>query len=436
MGGAVIYGPGFSGGDVLVPASKSAAHRALICAALSGGRCEIDNIQKSDDMLATLGALRALGAEAKCDPAAQSVLLDASGVGAVAGGTLDCLASGSSLRFLIPVAAALGGEFTFTGRDRLPQRPIGIYEDLLPAHGVQVETAGGLPLTISGRLLPGEYRLPGNVSSQFITGLLLALPLLEGESRIRLTSPLESAGYVDLTLSVLRDFGVTALPEADGWRVPGGQRFAARSYRVEGDWSQAAFFLSMAALDPNGKKVRIHGLKPDSVQSDRACVERFEAFGLRTAWEGDVLAAWNPQAHRPYGGLRGCRIDAAQIPDLVPALAVTAALAQGETVISGAARLRIKESDRLAAMEAALNALGGRARATADGLVLTGVPALAGGEANGEKDHRVVMALAAAALRSTGTVRVTDPWSIRKSYPGFFEDFNRLGGNAHVVDVG
>ncbi len=432
----VIYQNGFSGGDVTVPPSKSAAHRALLCAALSKGKSTVCNIDRSKDMEATLGAIRALGAAAAYDREQKTVAIDASKLGCRDSGEIDCLESGSTLRFLIPIAAAIGGNWRFIGSGRLPQRPLGVYGALLPEHGVEFCSEGGLPLEISGKLTAGEYRLPGNVSSQFITGLLFALPLLDGDSRILLTSPLESKGYVELTIAVLKDFGIAVTEIEAGWKVFGRQSYAVRNYAVEGDWSQAAFFLSMAALCPTGSEVRLHGLDRNSVQGDRACVERFEDFGLQTEWRDGVLSAWNPHAGKPFGGLKGHDIDVSQIPDMVPALAVCGALSQGETQILNAGRLRLKESDRLAAMEEAINALGGQARTTADSLVLQGTPAFHGGRVQGRNDHRVVMSLAAAALRCQGEIAVTDEKSIQKSYPGFFEDFGKLGGNAHVVNLG
>lgn len=434
----IVYGNSFLGGDVTVPPSKSAAHRALLCAALSGGKCAVSPIDSSDDMEATLGAVRVLGGQAVYDAGSKTVHLDCAALGEGTGGEIDCLESGSTLRFLIPIAAALGGNWRFTGRGRLPQRPMSIYRELLPQHGVKYRSVGGdeLPLELFGRLEPGVFALPGNVSSQFITGLLFALPLLPGDSRIELTSPLESEGYVNLTLKILGEFGIAIEKSGSGWQVPGGQSYSVRDYRVEGDWSQAAFFLAMAALSPEGAQVRLHGLDSDSQQGDRACVEQFCRFGLRVRWDGGVLTAWNPSAGTPFGGLRGAVIDAAQIPDMVPALSACAALCEGETRIVNAQRLRLKESDRLAAMEEAINAIGGRAEGTTDGLVIRGVPALTGGRAEGKNDHRVVMALSAAALRSKGEVFVTDEQSIRKSYPGFFEDFRKLGGSAHVVHMG
>ena len=430
----VIYGNQFQGGLVRIPPSKSAAHRQVLCAALSRGKCTLSHVDMSEDIQATVAAVEALGAKVSFDEAAATLTLDAANLGRQ-NAAIDCRESGSTLRFLIPIVAALGVSARFVGRGRLPERPLGVYGELLPAHGVEFRSQGGLPLEISGKLKSGVYRMPGNVSSQFVTGLLFALPLLKGDSEIVLTSPLESKGYVALTLSILRD-GVTAQETPQGWHIPGGQRYTPHNCQVEGDWSQAAFFLCMAALSPTGAPVAIQGLDAASLQGDKACVELFRQFGLPVSWEGGVLTARNPRAREPFGGLRGITIDAAQIPDMVPALSVCAALSQGETRILNAQRLRLKESDRLAAMAEAISGLGGRAQATADGLRIWGVPQLQGGVAQGKNDHRVVMALAAAGLRCAGTLAVTDAQSIRKSYPGFFRDFTTLGGSAHVLDLG
>ncbi len=437
----VVYGKSFSGGDIVLPPSKSAAHRALLCAALSGAVGKVFPIDKSKDMEAMLNAIRGLGAQAVYEEEKKQVLFQKAALHPGNGNEIHCLESGNTLRFVTPVAAALGGEWLFTGSGRLPERPMSVYQELLPQHGVsycplEEKAEKNLPLKLSGKLEPGVFRVPGNISSQFVSGLLFALPLLEGESEIVLTSPLESKGYVQLTLAVLGAFGIDCRETEQGWRVPGGQAYTGGDYRVEGDWSQAAFFLSMAALSPEGKAVRLHGLQKDSVQGDKACVSCFEAFGLHTRWEGDVLTARNPNADKPFGGLRGTVIDASQINDLVPALAVCGALSQGETRIIHAERLRLKESDRLAAMREAINTLGGNVRETEDGLSIQGVSLLQGGTAEGKNDHRVVMALAAAALRCKGELAVTEEHSIQKTYPGFFEDFRKLGGTANVVNVG
>ena len=437
----VVYKAGFSGGHITVPPSKSAAHRALLCAALSGEKTKIHNIDRSKDMEAMLNALHALGISAEYDGETRCVSFSGGLPKPGTGQEINCLESGNTLRFVTPVAAALGGDWRFTGSGRLPERPMSVYQELLPAHGVSYQAenpdAGkNLPLHLSGKLTPGVYRVPGNISSQFISGLLFALPLLSGDSEIIVTSSLESKGYIDLTLSVLKDFGIHVNKTPTGWEVPGNQIYTARDYTVEGDWSQAAFFLSMAALSTGGETVYLHGLDKNSVQGDKACVSCFENFGLCTRWEEDVLAAWNPNGNKPFGGLHGTVIDASQINDLVPALAVCGALSEGETRIIHAERLRLKESDRLAAMEEAINNLGGNAKETADGLLIRGVEQFQGGTVEGKNDHRVVMALAAGALRCKGELTVTDEQSIQKTYPGFFEDFKKLGGVANVIYMG
>jgi len=402
--------PSVLNGSILVPPSKSAAHRAVICSALAGGgNLFPDGDRLSDDIRATVRAMKILLSETDGTPV-----------------QVHCGESGSTLRFLIPVAAALGIPAVFTGEGRLPQRPIGVYLDCLPRHGVKCETTGGLPLTIHGKLTPGRFTLPGNVSSQFITGLLLALPLLDGDSEIRLSTPLESAGYVDMTVDILKDFGIKIETAENGWRVPGNQSYSARPYKVERDWSQAAFFLAAGTL---GGKIRLEGLNPDSRQGDRAAETLFRSFGADIAWEGNQLTV-TPKKRN------GMEIDAAQIPDLVPVLAATAALCRGQTRIYNAQRLRIKESDRLAAMADGLTRLGGKVKETEDGLLIDGVETLHGGEVNGCNDHRIVMAFAIAALKAERCVTIHDAQSVRKSYPDFFEDYNRLGGKAHVVRMG
>ena len=397
-------------GSVTVPLSKSEAHRALLCAALAGQ----DHILPageplSDDLLATRDALAAL-LSSSASPAA-----------------VNCRESGSTLRFLIPLAAALGVPAVFSGCGRLPERPLGVYLSCLPEHGARLETAGGLPLTVGGKLRPGRYALPGDVSSQFVTGLLLALPLLSGDSEIFLTSPLESAPYVELTLSVMRAFGVSAQKTASGWLVPGGQKYRpAPGFRIGRDWSQAAFFLAAGAL---GGRVALPGLDRASLQGDRAAESLFSSLGAKLSWENGVLTA-------EAGALpeAGPEIDASQIPDLVPALAAAAALLPDrKTSILHAERLRLKESDRLAAMAEGLRALGADASEMPDGLTIRGKAQLAGGKALCRNDHRICMALAAAALNAGGETVLSGADCVRKSYPAFFSDYNRLGGKAYEL---
>ena len=410
-------------GSLSPPPSKSAAHRALIAAALAGGGT-VRGLQMSEDIAATLRALRSLGAEASLT--GDTAVLRQGAVPAEA--VVDCGESGSTLRFMIPLFLAKGIPAVFTGGGRLPQRPLGMYSELLPAHGARLTRlssapADFLPLRAEGRLRGGVYRLPGDVSSQFVTGLLYALPLCEEESEIRLTTPLESAGYVEMTLSALRRAGIVAESRVDGWRIPGGQRYHPADVMVEGDWSQAAFLLAAGAL---GGEITVEGMDPASRQGDRACVELFRRFGA----EIDEIGGRYRCRRAP---LHGIDIDARQIPDLVPVLAATAALAEGTTRITGAARLRLKESDRLTAMANGLTRLGAQVEEQPDGLLIHGVGRLQGGEAEGCNDHRVVMSLAVAALGCDAPVTISDAQSVAKSWPAFFQDYQQIGGIAHVI---
>lgn len=421
MSNAVIT-PGTLHGCVRIPPSKSAAHRAIICAALAKGKSVLSPIIPSDDMTATIQAVRRMGA--KCTLAGETLTVDGTDTLTVPQGEIDCLESGSTLRFLIPVCAAGGMTCTFTGHGRLPERPIGVYTQMLPGAGTSCQTEGGLPLTISGKLRPGKFSLAGNISSQFITGLMLALPLLPASSTIVLTSPLESKGYVDLTIEVLRRFGIEIQETTAGWYIPGSQAYTPRDYTVEGDWSQAAFFMSAAAL---GSPLTLEGLDCDSVQGDKEALRVFQKFGMRAEWKGGKLLC------SPGESTGERTIDASQIPDLVPAIAVTAALTPGLTRIVNAGRLRIKESDRLASVSDGLRRLGITVEETQDSLTIHGGASLSSGEINGCNDHRIVMAFSIGALRAQGTVTITDADSIKKSYPGFFDDFSKLGGKRNVI---
>jgi len=286
-----------------------------------------------------------------------------------------------------------------------PQKP---YFDIFDEKGIAYEASGNT-LTVRGSLTAGVYRLPGNVSSQFVTGLLYALPLLDGDSKIRVTTPLESRGYVDLTLDVLTQFGISVQNENyEVFRIPGAQRFCPKSLTVEADWSQAGFWYAANFLD---NQVRINNLNPASKQGDMAISDLY----WKLARPGD------------------CEIDISDCPDLLPPLAVMAAVRQGTTRFVNAARLRIKESDRIAAAAAMLTALGGQAEEGTDSLTVRGVPVLSGGTVDGANDHRIVMAAAVAATACTGPVTVLGAQAVSKSYPDFFEVYRSLGGDANVL---
>lgn len=382
--------PGPLEGTVTPPPSKSQAHRAILAQLLAGGGT-VSNLETSQDIEATQRCAAALKAQGTDLP------------------LLDCGESGSTLRFLIPIALALRGGGRFTGRGRLMDRPQKPYFDIFDEKGIFYEQKDGA-LTVKGELKPGEYRLPGNVSSQFVTGLLYALPLLEGESRIVLTSPLESRGYVDMTLDVLDRFGVRVEVLEDGFLVPGDQVFQARDFTIEADWSQAAFWLAAGLL---GNPVLTVGLSDQSTQGDRVIDEHFASF------------AW--------GTGRRVEIDVSDCPDLLPPLAVMAAFHDGATRLINAARLRLKESDRLATVTKMLTALGGQVEEGPDWLAIPGTRFLKGGTVDGANDHRIVMAAAIAATRCTGPVTILGAEAVNKSYPTFWEEYKRLGGEFDVL---
>ena len=387
-------------GRVTVPASKSVAHRAMICSFLAGGG-NVSPLVSSKDMQATAQAIGSLKN---------------------GGDVCDCIESGSTLRFMIPVAAALGKTVTFVGSGKLPERPIGDYLRLLPQHGVTCESEGGLPLKISGKLTAGTFEIAGNVSSQYITGLMLALPVLDGDSEIVLTTPLQSKPYVDMTVDVLKRYGVDVAETERGYFVRGNQRFTVQDFMVEGDWSQAAFFLAAGAI---GGDVTVDGLNIGSTQGDKRIVEVIEKFGAK-------VTVTENSARAEKSALCGITLDATDIPDMVPTVAVLAAFASGTTVIKGAERLRYKESDRIESVVANMKKMGVDVTETSDGMIING-SAVHGADIDGYNDHRIVMAFSVAGLFADGVTTITDCESINKSYPDFFEDYNRIGGKANVI---
>lgn len=401
-------------GCVMAPPSKSAAHRAFICAALADGESRIKTDGMSEDTAATVRCLEAAGAViSRRDGAVNVAPIKNPPSKAV----FDCGESGSTLRFMLPVAAALGIEAEFTGGGKLPERPIEPLLEAMREHGVSV--GSGFPIKISGRLAPGRYEIAGNVSSQFITGLLLALPLCRGESELKILPPVESKPYIDITVSVLEKFGASLVKNEDGFIVY-PSRFHAADLTVEGDWSNAAFWLACGA--------GVRGLDADSAQGDKRIIEILKKFGAEISDDNGCFRASMENMH-------SADIDAADIPDLVPIISVIASAARGKTVIYNASRLRLKESDRLKTTAAMINSLGGSARETGDGLVIEGSGGLRGGEVDGGGDHRIVMSAAAASVFCDSEVVIRGAQAVTKSYPDFFEKFNRLGGKANVMQL-
>lgn len=407
----LLITPKLLSGKVTPPSSKSMAHRAILAAALSEGESRVENLSFSKDIEATLGCVGKLGCQWS-QPDSETVVIRGTGnrkAGPEELPLFDCGESGSTLRFLIPIALAVKGGGSFSGRGRLMERPQKPYFDIFREKGIAYSQKGGA-LTVQGKLPPGEYRLPGDVSSQFVTGLLYALPLLDGDSEIILTSALESAGYVDMTLQMLDAFGIKVEKGGGRYHVPGGQAYASRTVAVEGDWSQAGFWYAAKAL---GNPVEIAGLEENSAQGDRVVREHFS----RLCGDGEV------------------EIDLSGCPDLLPPLAVMAAARRDVTRFTGAARLRLKESDRLATVCALLTALGCPAREGPDSLTVCGqgTEGLAGGTADGANDHRVVMAAAIAATVCKKPVTILGAQAVEKSYPAFWRHYTELGGEVSVL---
>jgi len=400
--------------------SKSQAHRALICAALADKPTSIECEGSSEDIAATADCLSALGAVIKCESGVYVVRPLKRESNDIA--TLGCGESGSTFRFMLPIVGALGRKASFILKGRLPERPLSpLYEELV-RRGCELSPQGSVPFYSAGKLAPGRYSLDAGVSSQFISGLLFALPLLDGDSELQLTGKAESFPYIEMTLAMLEIFGIQTEFKGDVFSIPGGQTYRSPGKtRVEGDWSNAAFWLSAGAIGKGS--ITCTGLNFKSRQGDRAILDILSKFGA----DIDIIES-DSMVTVSGGKLRGIEIDARDIPDLVPILAVVGSRAEGTTVIRNAARLRTKESDRLAAVSAVLRALGADADETDDGLVIHGGKVFKGGQVSSCGDHRIAMSAAIAAAVCAGPVVIKGAQAVNKSYPGFFDDLRLLGG--------
>ena len=434
-------------GNVVIPPSKSFAHRALICAALSEGKSIVRNIELSDDIRATLEALEELGATSKIE----NMSIEIEGIQIMNNDVHDinnnihnmnnnmhiinCNESGSTLRFMIPIAAALGYRCRFEMSGNLGKRPLDVYYDIFDKNGIKYKR-GENYLEIDGNLNAGEYDIPGNISSQFITGMLFALSMLEEDSLLKITDKIESKSYIDITLQCLKDFGIEI--ENNNYRkfrIKGNQKYKCRKekqgynkYTVEGDFSQGAFFLCADAI---GNDVNIKGLRRDSIQGDKATLEILERMGCERIYNecSDIKMKVN--------SLNSTVIDATDCPDIIPVLSVCAAFANGTTEIINAKRLRIKECDRLSAINEELSKLGASIEEKEDSLIIhgNGNKKLKGGcEVWSHKDHRICMMLSIASTICEEDIIIKDAECISKSYPRFFEDFEKIGGCIEVIE--
>lgn len=386
-------------GTVHVPSSKSFAHRQLTAAALSDKPTKLIVNTFSEDILATMDCIRSMGASLVQNEGT-IFIKPASSVPGKA--SFSCRESGSTLRFMLPVAAVLGMDATFTGTGRLPERPIAVLTEALRQHGINADR-DFLPLHLSGTLSGGLFEIAGNISSQYITGLLLALPLCNEDSHIVFTTPVESAAYLEITLQVLAQFGIIIEKEENGYFIPGNQSYRTPGeIQTEGDWSSAVFW---HCANQMGAHIQIDGLNTASCQGDCIILEQLNQLG------GEI--------------------DVSQTPDSLPALAVAACMHHGITHFTGAGRLRIKESDRLSAITAMLRALGQTVTEEQEGLIIHGGTPFTGGTVDGCNDHRIVMASAIAACFAQVPVTILGTEAVRKSYPRFFDDLISLGGKIH-----
>ena len=412
------------GGTVSAPPSKSMAHRAVLCSALAKGTSHIENLEFSKDISATLAAAGQLCARVESGPA--DALVEGLGHFRPVVGPVDCCESGSTLRFLIPLASLTGQSITFVGRGRLMERPQSVYETLYREQNLHFKQANG-QLTVAGSLRSGEYTLAGNVSSQFISGLLFALPLLAGDSTLHLIPPVESRSYIEMTRAAQAAFGVTSHWLDDTTLcIPGGQQYHPCDYIVEGDYSQAAFLAVLGAVKGG---ITLTGLAAGTLQGDAAILDILRRCGAKfTRTEAGLVFEQAP--------LHGVDIDLADCPDLGPVLMVLGLLCEGTTVIRNAERLRIKESDRIAAMEAELRACGGVLSSEGGTITVQGCkPRLHAPEAplSGHNDHRVVMSLTVLALAADIPLAINEAEAVQKSWPHFFDALKPLGVEVHYA---
>lgn len=413
-------------GEVSVPPSKSMAHRAIICAFLSCGVSEIDNIELSDDIMATCRTVNALGGRIDITESSlqgrKKLIIQGNGTVSVRNSRINCGESGTTARFIMPVSRLAEDAVTIEGKGKLVSRPFDVFFPIFESSNIRYETTDGkLPLTLQGRLKPGSYLIRGDVSSQFISGLLLALPLLEEDSTIQITTGLQSEAYIDMTIYMQKIFGVNIhfIKEENKIVVPGGQKYIPQKYRVEGDWSQAAFWLAAGVMSG---PVAISGLNSDSLQGDKIIESIIKSMGGKVCWDNNKLLAEKSR-------LMGISVDVSQCPDLAPILAALGSVCDGKMEILNGARLRIKESDRIKAIVTEMKNLGADIFETGDNIIINGRDKLCGGTASSWNDHRIVMSVAIAAVLCENNVIIEGFDAVNKSYPSFWEHYKSLGGN-------
>lgn len=418
----VRVSPSQCSGKVVIPPSKSMAHRAIICASLAQGKSTITNVTYSQDIKTTIEGMRLLGA--KIEMKEDSVIVEGITDFSLQQEEVFCCESGSTLRFFIPIFSLCNTTVRFTGQGRLMQRPQKVYEDLFHEQGLSFEQDEN-GITIQESLKPGDYTLKGDISSQFISGLLFTLPLMKEDSILHILPPFESRSYVDLTLQMLETYGIHVTMQDDHTIcIPGNQSYQPHDYAIEGDYSQLAFFAVLAAIQHD---LTITGVNLSSRQGDRQIIDILRSFGVKVE---EVERGY----HIYQGITHTAEIDLANCPDLGPILTVLAMYSPGNTRIYNAGRLRIKESDRIEAMETELRKFGVDIHSTEDEIFITGADSYTcKEELFGHNDHRIVMALSVALTCSNKDGFITDAQAINKSYPAFFEDLIRIHGRVEEV---
>lgn len=409
-------------GEVNAPSSKSYTHRAIIAAALAKGKSKITNISFSDDIYATINAVKAMGA--KVSVYKNYCIVEGIKRIKKINDIVDCNESGSTLRFMIPIFSLSDKKFTITGKPSLMKRPLTVYEKLFNENNNAYNLTNNL-LEINGTLIPGTYEIDGTISSQFLTGLMFALPLLEGDSTIKILNHLESESYIDITIDLLDEFGISIKKISDGYFIKGNQRYHPLNYAVEGDYSQAAFFLVAGQL--NGA-IRVNNLEHDSPQGDQVIVDIIRDMKGRVIYSEEGLVTEKTRTV-------ATTIDISDCPDLGPILSLLASVSKGETRIINIERLRIKESDRVHSTVETLSKLGANIKVINNEIIIQGLPNLHGGvTVDSHNDHRIAMMVAIASLVSSNPITLTNPLAINKSYPNFYQDFKFLGGTLSQKD--
>lgn len=409
-------------GEVEVPPSKSLSHRALICASLSKGKSVIDNVLLSEDIKATMKSLETIGA--KFEVEGSSIIVTGVKKLKYNGEDVDCNESGSTIRFLIPILSLSKKEVTFTGKESLINRPFEIYENIFKEDGNSFDIKEN-KIMVNGSIKARDYYIDGNVSSQFFSGLLFALPLLKSDSNLYYNGTLESKSYIDLTIEMLEHFGIDIQEINNGYHIPGNQTYRSTDYYVEGDFSQSAFHLVAGVI--NGF-IKVNNLSHDSKQGDKQIVDIIKHMKGKIIYTENGYTAEKTQTY-------GTTIDISDCPDLAPIIALLGSVSKGTTTITNISRLRLKESDRVESTVTTLSKLGANISVKDEEIIIYGKKTLKGGVTlDSYNDHRIAMMITVAGLVCEQEVALLRPLAVNKSYPHFFEDYKKIGGKITIKD--